>query len=257
MIITLRGANFSASNIGTLSSWRVMQSLGIGASYSGANSVDKDASFSAIVTIADGYEVGSDGVTITMGGQPISAATSSGNTITINISKVTGNVSITVPTAKIEVVEPDVPVEPEEPDTPVDGNDLTSLFTFEKKSWMLVSNPTWKSSSNFMSGFTDLSAYIGKTIELTIPQYTASNGQSSTGMTAWCTQPTEQVSSIHTRIKVWDVGTDGNGKGVLVPIQTVVPAEAPYLWTSTYMVGIAAYVGPNDGLADFYCKIVA
>ena len=130
MIITLRGANFSAANIGTLSSWRVMQSLGIGASYDGANSVGKDASFSATVTIADGYEVGSDGVTVTMGGQIISAATISGNTVTINISKVTGNISITVPTAKVEEVEPDTPDVPVEPDNPTGSLDITSKFTF-------------------------------------------------------------------------------------------------------------------------------
>lgn len=263
MIITLKGADFSASNIGTLSSWRISRSLGAGATYEGVSSVDKGAAFSATVTLDEGYEVGAAGVTVTMGGAVISAATVNGNVITITIAEVTGNVLIKVPTVNTAGGEeeepgvPDTPVIPDEPDTPVvEGNDLTELFTFDKKSWMLVSNPMWKTSSNFMSGFTDLSAYVGKTIELTIPQYTASNGQSSTGMTVWCTQPTEDNSSIHTRIKVWDTDTNGNGKGILVPIQTTVPVGAPYLWTSTYMQGVAAYVGPNDGLTDFYCRIV-
>ena len=138
----------------------------------------------------------------------------------------------------------------------VNANDLTSLFSWNRTGWMAVSNPQWKSSSNFMSCFTDLSAYVGKTIEITVPQYTASNGTSSTGMTAWHTQPTESASSLYQKAKIWDVDTNGNGKGVLVPIQLVVPAEAPYLWTSTYMDGVAAYVGPNSGREDFYCRVV-
>lgn len=153
--------------------------------------------------------------------------------------------------------EPEVPEEPDVPDTPVvEGNDLTALFTWDRTNWMAVTNPLWKSSSSFMSCFTDLSAYAGKTIEITVPQYTASNGQSSTGMSMWCTQPIEENAYIKTRLKAWDTDTNGNGKGVLVPIQAVVPAEAPYLWTSTYMDGVAAYVGPNSGREDFYCRVV-
>lgn len=98
MIITLKGADFSSNNIGTLSTWSVSKSLGTGATYSGPTSVDKGASLSATVTIATGYELGSAGVTVTMGGVSGSYATVSGNTITIKISSVTGNVVIKVPT---------------------------------------------------------------------------------------------------------------------------------------------------------------
>lgn len=99
MIITLIGADFSASNIGTLSSWRISRSLGTGATYEGVTSVDKGAAFSATVTLAEGYEIGTAGVTITMGGTVLSGAHSiSGNVITITIASVTGNVLIKVPT---------------------------------------------------------------------------------------------------------------------------------------------------------------
>ena len=139
---------------------------------------------------------------------------------------------------------------------PVDPSDLSSLFSWEKQGWMAVSNPQWKSSSNFMSCFADLSAYAGETIRVTVPQYTNSSGGISTGVTLWCTQPIENKTYIHKTVKVWDVDTNGNGKGVLVEIETVVPAEAPYLWTSTYMDGVAAYVGPNSGREDFRCYVV-
>lgn len=109
MIITLKGADFSASNIGTLSSWRITRSLGVGATYDGPTSVNKGASFSATVTIAEGYELGAAGVTVTMGGIDISAVTINENIITINIPEVTGNVVIKVPTVSIMPDEPDVP----------------------------------------------------------------------------------------------------------------------------------------------------
>lgn len=114
MIITLRGADFSASNIGTLSSWRIYHSLGAGATYAGATSVDKGAAFTATVTLAEGYEIGPAGVTVTMGGTVLSGAHSiSGNVITITIAEVTGNVLIKVPTVNTgEEEEPDVPAEP-------------------------------------------------------------------------------------------------------------------------------------------------
>lgn len=115
MIITLKGADFSKSNIGTLSTWTISRVLGAGATYSGATLVDKGAALNATVTIADGYEIGSAGVTVTMGGVG-QAYTISGNVITINITQVTGTVVIKVPTKNIATggeEEPDVPSEPE------------------------------------------------------------------------------------------------------------------------------------------------
>ena len=57
MIITLIGANFKDSNIGTLSTWTISKVLGDGATYSGVSFVDKNAAFSATVTIASDYEL--------------------------------------------------------------------------------------------------------------------------------------------------------------------------------------------------------
>lgn len=113
MIIVLKNADFSQSNIGTLSTWRISRSLGAGATYDGPTSVDKDAAFTATVTLAENYEVGTAGVTVTMGGTVLSGAHSiSGNVITITIASVTGNVLIKVPTintATGEEEEPEVP----------------------------------------------------------------------------------------------------------------------------------------------------
>lgn len=115
MIITLKGADFSASNIGTLSTWRITRSLGTGASYEGPTSVDKGAALNATVTIAEGYELGTTGVIVTMGGNVISVATVDGNTIAIAITEVTGNVVIKVPTVNVNTGEEE---DPEIPDVP-------------------------------------------------------------------------------------------------------------------------------------------
>ena len=68
MIIVLKNADFSQSNIGTLSSWRISRSLGAGATYEGPTSVNKGAALNAAIYIAAGYELGAAGITVTMNG---------------------------------------------------------------------------------------------------------------------------------------------------------------------------------------------
>ena len=109
MIITLKGADFSTSNIGTLSSWNV-RVLGSGVTYNGVSFVDKDAALNATVTVAEGYEFDASDVTVTMGNNPVTEGiTVDGNTITISIASVTGNVVIRVSTTNTSTGEPDVP----------------------------------------------------------------------------------------------------------------------------------------------------
>lgn len=128
MIIVLKNADFSQFNIGTLSTWRISRSLGAGATYAGPTSVDKGAALSATVTLAEGYEIGTAGVTVTMGGTVLSGAHSiSGNVITITIAEVTGNILIKVPTINTATGEEE---EPETPDTPdIGGNDNIYTLT--------------------------------------------------------------------------------------------------------------------------------
>lgn len=106
MIITLVGADFSNSNIGTLSTWSISRILGNGATYSGDTFVDKGAPLNATVTIASGYELGSAGVTVTMGGVAVtSGITVNNNIITIAIGSVTGNIVIKVTTVNTSTGE--------------------------------------------------------------------------------------------------------------------------------------------------------
>lgn len=111
MIITLKGANFANSNIGTLSTWRITTNLGAGATSSNSvTSVDRESNtgYTTTITIAEGYELGAAGITVTMGVTDITSTAVSG--LTINIpTKVTGNVVIKVPTKKVGGEEPETP----------------------------------------------------------------------------------------------------------------------------------------------------
>ena len=171
MIITLKGADFSASNIGTLSSWRITRSLGAGATYAGPTSVDKGAAFSATVTLAEGYEIGTAGVTITMGGAVLSDAHSiSGNVITITIAEVTGNVLIKVPTVNTAGGD-----EPEEPDVPsvltlYKSTTANGIFMLDyRDAYTIQSNTTSKNDKLQLVGV-DVSDYVGKTLSITATQ---------------------------------------------------------------------------------------
>ena len=113
MIITITGADFSKSNIGTLNSWTVSKSIGAGANHSIPSFVTKGAQVSWTITLADGYTFGS--YEIKMGGSTITP-TVSGNTMTISLT-VTGNVVIKVPTINEGTGEEEPPVTPEEPGT--------------------------------------------------------------------------------------------------------------------------------------------
>lgn len=120
MIITLKGANFSENNIGTLTTVSVLFSLGAGATTSSPIIAERNKSYTATITLQDNYEVGSTGVTVTMGGTAVSGAvTINGKTITVTIANVTGAINITVPTVNTSTGGEgggDV-VEPEEPNT--------------------------------------------------------------------------------------------------------------------------------------------
>jgi hypothetical protein len=140
MIITLKGADFSSNNIGTLSTWTIFTSIGKGATYEGVRTVDKGASFSALVTIADGYEIGTAGVSVMMGTADITstAVKITVNEIEITIGSVTGNVTISVPTINTatgeegggDVVEPDA--DPEIGTTTTFGSDNTTVTIIGK-----------------------------------------------------------------------------------------------------------------------------
>lgn len=106
MIFTLVGANFKDANIGTLNTWLILRKLGAGTTYTGPAYVDKDAPFSATITLAEGYDLASAGVSVLMGGNVVTTGISVKNSvISIAINKVTGSIVIKVPTINVELGE--------------------------------------------------------------------------------------------------------------------------------------------------------
>lgn len=99
MIITLTGADFSKSNIGILTRWKISTNLDQGAKYNGPTAVEKGEMLSASISILDGYLLEADKLLVTMGGTNITAlCTIEDNKININVTSVTGDVFIQVVT---------------------------------------------------------------------------------------------------------------------------------------------------------------
>lgn len=178
MIITLKGANFKDSNIGTLSTWTISRVLGDGATYNGVTYVDKNAALNATVTIAEGYEIGAAGVTVTMGGNPVtSGVTVSGQTITISIGSVTGNVVIKVPTKNTATGEEGGGDgdSGNTPDTPASGTVLTLYKTLPtSKAQCMYYQEKWKFQGNSTVASwqpevcaVDVSGLVGKQLSVT------------------------------------------------------------------------------------------
>jgi hypothetical protein len=111
MIITIKGADFSSANIGTLSTYIISKSIGSGASFDIPNFVDKNSSVNWTITLDEGYTFGT--YLVTMGGVEVTP-TVVDNVMTISIAEVTGNVRIVVATVN-ENGEEDDPTIPDEP----------------------------------------------------------------------------------------------------------------------------------------------
>ena len=108
MILTIKGADFSAANIGTLNTVSIRKVIGRGVVHSIPNFVEKGSSVNWTITLNEDYEFGS--YTITMGGEIVNAVVD-GSVMTISIANVTGAISISVATTYVGVAEPEQPDE--------------------------------------------------------------------------------------------------------------------------------------------------
>ena len=115
MILTIKGADFSSANIGTLSTYIISKSIGSGATFDIPNFVDKNSSATWIITLNEGYTFGT--YSITMGGVEVTP-TVVDNVMTISITEVTGNVRIVVATVNENTGEDEPVAPPVTPDEP-------------------------------------------------------------------------------------------------------------------------------------------
>ena len=126
MILTIKGADFSSANIGTLSTFVVSKSIGRGASFDIPSFVEKNSSVNWVITLGEDYTFGT--YSVTMGGEVVTP-TVNGSEMTIAIANVTGNIRITVATVYNGVEELPEPDEPEIPDTPTPDETLNAGLT--------------------------------------------------------------------------------------------------------------------------------
>lgn len=119
MILTIKGADFSLANIGTLNTVTIRKIIGRGLTHNIPNFISKGVAANWTLTLSEDYELNE--YTITMGGEVITPTVSEG-VMTINIPSVTGSISINVATTYIGTGdEPVTPEEPENPDTTINA----------------------------------------------------------------------------------------------------------------------------------------
>lgn len=169
MILTIKGADFSSANIGTLSTFVVSKSIGRGASFDIPSFVEKNSSVNWVITLGEDYTFGT--YSVTMGGEVVTPSVN-GSEMTIAIANVTGNIRISVTTVYNgveELPEPDVPT-PDEPETP-------TLYTFTINP--TPSNATVKlTASGFIQSGNSISVTKGTTVSyaVSLAGYVSQNG---------------------------------------------------------------------------------
>ena len=134
LILTIKGADFSAANIGTLNTVSIRKVIGRGVVHSIPNFVEKGSSVNWTITLNEDYEFGS--YTITMGGEVVNAVVD-GGVMTISIANVTGAISISVATTYVGVAEPEQPDMPDTP-TPDEPETPTGFQTLSGGNWRTV-----------------------------------------------------------------------------------------------------------------------
>lgn len=174
MILTIKGADFSLANIGTLNTVTIRKIIGRGLTHNIPNFISKGVAANWTLTLSEDYELNE--YTITMGGEVITPTVSEG-VMTISIPSITGSISINIATIYIgEEDEPVVP--PVEPETPTIYNTPNGYQIFEFGDFKLITNPSLVSNFKANMYGVDVSNYVGKEITITAEQaYVKGNAQ--------------------------------------------------------------------------------
>jgi hypothetical protein len=174
MIITIKGADFSLANIGTLSTYIISKSIGSGAAFDIPNFVDKNSSVNWVITLDEGYTFGTYSVTM---GSEVITPTVVDNVMTISIAEVTGNVRIVVATVN-ENGEEDLPTTPDTPQTPTIYSTPKGYQIFEFGDFKIITNTSLIETFKGNMYGVDVSNYVGKEITISAEQaYVKGNSQ--------------------------------------------------------------------------------
>ena len=231
MILTIKGADFSAANIGTLNTVSIRKVIGRGVVHSIPNFVEKGSSVNWTITLNEDYEFGS--YAITMGGEVITPVVNE-SVMTISIANVTGAISISVATTYVGVAEPEQPDMPDTP-TPEEPTENIVLITNDDFTLLntayLYSNGMTNTSKYFDStDKIDISNYVENAITLKQPVYTDStNIQSPYGIILF-----DKTDNIILKKQFPLYVEDGGPKGNYTDINLIIPYNAKYIVTSRF-----------------------
>lgn len=139
-----------------------------------------------------------------------------------------------------------------------DINDgITESFDFSQYPSQAFNNTTksFVTDDLFNSCMINVIAYRGRTISITIPAYTDSDGQTSKYATVLVTSSKQYVSTL----KAWERYDDDSetvDRGKLSTYELYIPEDAEYLYTSMYTqkaIDTEIYSGE---LTDFECSVI-
>jgi hypothetical protein len=168
MIITIKGANFSLANIGTLSTYIISKSIGNGATFDIPNFVDKNSSVNWTITLDEGYTFGT--YSVTMGGVEVTP-TVVDNVMTISITEVTGNVRIVVATVNENTGEEDDPTIPDEPTIytlTISPNPSDATVKLTASGYTQIGNSITVQSGTSVSYTVNKTGYVGKSANVVV-----------------------------------------------------------------------------------------
>lgn len=131
--------------------------------------------------------------------------------------------------------------------------DVTELFDFTKYPNQVFDNntKTFVTDNLFKSAMVDVSAYAGRTIRLTIPQYTDPGYEVSGYATILVDASKKYISTL----QVWEKYSSTANRGTLQDYEILLPADAAYIYTSMfsdYAISGGVYSG---NASDFECAM--
>lgn len=133
------------------------------------------------------------------------------------------------------------------------SEDLTESFVFTEFASQVFNINTKKfvTDALFNSSTADISAYVGRTIRISVPKYSNSEGKAS----GYATVILDANSNYLSTVKAWDAYPTYPNVGMLESYEFIVPENAKYLYSSMYSqkaIDDDVYHGNID---DFYCEM--
>lgn len=134
------------------------------------------------------------------------------------------------------------------------SEDISSLFSWTEFPSQVYSNASKKyvTDSRFNSSTADVSGYAGRTVKMSIPEYTNASGTVSN----YATVLLDANKAVVATVKVWDKAGTSENSGSLKDYEFTIPENAKYIYTSMFSqsaIDSKVYYGKIE---DFGCEFI-